>query len=251
MKYSAVFIDVDGTLVPPNSPQLPSERTREAIQKAMARGVYVGLATARPLQQCTHIIEYLGLKGPSVFSGGAEIFDTETNRALRELTLTPPQLEAVLDEIKHLHRSSYWIQDNGTDCVPDSSYIPNKPYVVVAPDVPLTVAASILDEWHLIEGVVALRASGSNSNVVNIHVAHADATKQRGVEYVTSLLSLSETEVIGIGDGYNDVLLMNACGLKAAMADSVEDLLDVATYVTGSVEDDGVAEVIEKFILTE
>ena len=40
-----------------------------------------------------------------------------------------------------------------------------------------------------------------------------------------------------------------ACGLKIAMGDSVEDLKVIADYVAPTVEEDGLADVIEKFIL--
>ncbi len=250
MRYKAIFIDVDGTLVSPDSPLLPSERTKEAITKAQARGVYVGLATARPLEQCRHIIDYLGLRGPSVFSGGAEIVDTSTNTTLREHILTRDHLTQFFSITESRH-ASFWVQDNGTDCEYNDSYIPYKPYIAVAQDIPLVEVDSILQECESLEAVIALRSSGSRYDVLTIHVAPCDATKEKGVEYVSKLLSIQKEEIMGIGDGFNDILLMNACGLKVAMEDSVPELLEVATYVTGTVESDGVSDAIEKFILTE
>lgn len=41
-----------------------------------------------------------------------------------------------------------------------------------------------------------------------------------------------------------------ACGLRVAMGNAVDDLKAIADYIAPSVDDDGLAEVIEKFILS-
>lgn len=43
--------------------------------------------------------------------------------------------------------------------------------------------------------------------------------------------------------------LLMACGLRVAMGNAVEDLKAIADYIAPPVENDGVADVIEKFIL--
>ena len=53
--------------------------------------------------------------------------------------------------------------------------------------------------------------------------------------------------MVGVGDSYNDFPLLMACGLKAAMGNSVKEILDIADYVAPSVDDDGLANVIEKY----
>ena len=62
-------------------------------------------------------------------------------------------------------------------------------------------------------------------------------------------LGINTHEIIGVGDGYNDFPLLMACGLKVAMGNAVEDLKAIADYIAPSVEEDGVADVIDKFIL--
>lgn len=42
-----------------------------------------------------------------------------------------------------------------------------------------------------------------------------------------------------------------ACGLKVAMGNATEDLKAIADYIAPSVDDDGVVDVIAKFILSE
>jgi hydroxymethylpyrimidine pyrophosphatase-like HAD family hydrolase len=55
--------------------------------------------------------------------------------------------------------------------------------------------------------------------------------------------------MIGVGDGHNDLPLFEACGFRVAMGNADEELKKLADYIAPSVEDDGIVDVIEKFIL--
>ena len=63
------------------------------------------------------------------------------------------------------------------------------------------------------------------------------------------MLNIKTDEIIGIGDGYNDFPLLMACGLKVAMGNAVEELKAIADYIAPSVEEDGVVDVINKFVV--
>lgn len=83
-----------------------------------------------------------------------------------------------------------------------------------------------------------------------IYITSGDATKQHAVVTLSETLGIPTEEMIGIGDHYNDFPLLMACGLKVAMGNAVDELKAIADYVVPTVEEDGVADVIEKFILS-
>ena len=56
-------------------------------------------------------------------------------------------------------------------------------------------------------------------------------------------------DVIAIGDSYNDLSMIKSAGLGVAMANSVDEVLKSADYITLDNEHDGVAKVIDEFIL--
>ena len=56
-------------------------------------------------------------------------------------------------------------------------------------------------------------------------------------------------DVIACGDGYNDVSMIRFAGLGVAMANAYDAVKAEADYITRSNDEDGVAHVIEKFIL--
>ena len=64
-----------------------------------------------------------------------------------------------------------------------------------------------------------------------------------------TFVRIEQYEIIGVGDGYNDFPLLMACGLKVAMGNATEDLKEIADYIAPTVDEDGVADVIEKFVL--
>lgn len=55
--------------------------------------------------------------------------------------------------------------------------------------------------------------------------------------------------MIACGDGYNDLSMIVYAGLGVAMQNAAEEVKQKANYVTLSNEEDGVAHVINKFIL--
>ena len=68
--------------------------------------------------------------------------------------------------------------------------------------------------------------------------------KRLGVE-----LGISDDEIMAVGDGGNDVCFAGSIPFTVAMGNSSESMLEAASYVTGDNAHDGVAEVIEKFVL--
>lgn len=64
------------------------------------------------------------------------------------------------------------------------------------------------------------------------------------------MIDIKKDEIIGVGDGYNDLALFEAVGLKVAMGNGVEELKAKADYITKHVDKDGLADVIEKFVLS-
>jgi hydroxymethylpyrimidine pyrophosphatase-like HAD family hydrolase len=83
-----------------------------------------------------------------------------------------------------------------------------------------------------------------------VNILSPGISKGEAVEYLTQHLSLSRAQVMGVGDGPNDDPLLRAVGFPVAMGNSIDALKQIATYVAPDVEDDGLAQVIEQFILS-
>ena len=72
--------------------------------------------------------------------------------------------------------------------------------------------------------------------------------KSQSIDKLIKTIGVKQEEVIAVGDGYNDMGMIQYAGLGVAMANAEEEVKTAANYVTLSNEEDGVAEVVEKFI---
>lgn len=93
---------------------------------------------------------------------------------------------------------------------------------------------------------IDISSSGKN----NIEILDKEATKGHSLKNLTSILNISSKEVIAVGDNYNDLTMIQYAGLGVAMENSEMEIKKNADWITKSNEDDGVANLIYKKIIT-
>lgn len=82
-----------------------------------------------------------------------------------------------------------------------------------------------------------------------IEFVNKGITKSNALNFICDKCNINNTEVIAIGDGDNDLQMINFASLGIAMGNATAYLKKQAGYVTLSNNNDGVAKVIEEFIL--
>lgn len=107
----------------------------------------------------------------------------------------------------------------------------------------------IINECKDITSITYHKIASWKQGKMDIEFSHINASKLHGIRYVANLLGISTHEIIGVGDSYNDFPLLMACGLKIAMGNAVPELKAIADFIAPTVDEDGVATIIEKFIL--
>ncbi|MCT4605450.1 MAG: Cof-type HAD-IIB family hydrolase [Marinisporobacter sp.] len=83
----------------------------------------------------------------------------------------------------------------------------------------------------------------------NVEILNKNANKRTGVERIARELKIKPEEIICIGDSGNDRHMIEYAGLGVAMGNAFPEIKKIADYVTYTNEENGVAHVIEKFIL--
>jgi len=247
MKYKALMIDVDGTLAKSQEKTLPSARVTQTLHDAKDK-IHIGIATGRPLFLIEDIVSHLELTGPSIVNDGGRVIDLTTRKAYYERLINPEDITLSIDVLTK-HNITFAIHDGEVDVAYTPSYSRGKPRAIytVGTDEKITNAA--FDEIDKSPSLHVSKYISWINGQTGILVAHAEATKQHGVLEVAKVLGIKTSEIIGIGDGYNDFPLLMACGLKVAMGNAVPELKAIADYIAPTVDEDGVADVIEKFIL--
>lgn len=112
-----------------------------------------------------------------------------------------------------------------------------------------SLAEDIQKELSPRSDIISHKIVAWKQGAISLSITHVGATKQHAIFEAAKILGIETHEIIGVGDGYNDFPLLMACGLKVAMGNAVPELKAIADYIAPSVEEDGVADVIKKFIL--
>ena len=199
-----------------------------------------------------HLVTHLNLSTPIITDNGALIVDSKTNNILWEVMLERTEALQILDlaTIKQNHRA-YISTDMGifeyAKEIPGSAKIRKITIHNISMDQANQLTKEIEQIFKNLSIVKAV--SGEDGHLVDLYFSHAQATKQHAVIKFAKLVGITPSEIIGIGDGYNDFSLLMACGLKVAMGNAVEEVKAIADYIAPSVDDDGIADVIEKFII--
>ncbi len=81
-----------------------------------------------------------------------------------------------------------------------------------------------------------------------LELASPDVTKAAGLDFLSERLGFTREGTIGFGDGENDVELLEWAGYGVAVANAHERVKEVADFVCPSVDDEGVAQVLEAFL---
>lgn len=247
MKYKALFLDLDGTTVPNASDSIPSQRITEAIAKAK-NYLHVCIVTGRPLSHTQYILEHLELSGPCILDQGAQIYDPVKKEIIRELYLDPQLIPTIHNILQSIGEPVY-IFDGEKGVLYDKARLPSSVMSMYVENTTLEKADHVIKKLGTLPRVAAHKMASWKGSGVSLDVTHASATKLHAIAEVARLLGVNTHEMIGVGDSYNDYPLLMACGVKVAMGNAVPELKAIADFIAPSVDEDGVATVIEKFIL--
>lgn len=243
------MLDVDGTIVSIKEGALPSDKVVKAIEKAKQH-VHISLITARPLFYMNKLFDYLNLSGPSVINGGSQIIDAKTRKILWEQSIAKDDLNTIVETIDDSYETVIIDSRNNSHPVSEFRDI-GKPVKVVIVALSLEQADKMINKLSKISKIATYKSSSFTKNRFDLIISHASATKQHAIFEIKKLLNIDTQELIGVGDTYNDFPLLMACGLKVAMGNAVGDLKEIADYIAPDINEDGVADVIEKFILNK
>jgi len=245
-QFKLLITDLDGTAIPMHPDGLPSAAVIEAIKKAQTK-IQVSVATGRPLSMCNHILKLLDIKGLAVVHGGTQIIDTQS---LERVWYQPLNLHSMA-EIEKACEPYPFISEGDT---PDAkltyeTILTGNQDMMVLLFLEQADAQKYLARLKKIKEINPILSHSWTKGKFEIHISHIGASKRHAVEVLLGMLNIEKHEVLAIGDGGNDLPLFEAAGFKVAMGNATDDLKAEADLIAETVENDGLAKVIEKFIL--
>ena len=254
----ALFFDVDGTLVSFNTHTIPTS-TVDALKEAKKRGVKLFIATGRPIQLLNNIPEVEHLMDGYILATGA--LCTYEGKVVREDLIPKAEVEALIDfckqrslpavvvgreDIQLVNRNeqfedifrnllnvSYNKFDVPMDEVINQGVLQITPFITEAEEdiIKPQLKSCATARWH----------------PAFCDINNSSADKANGIRAIAQQLDIDISETMAFGDGGNDISMLKAAGTSVAMGNALDKVKASATYVTTSVDEDGIANALRHF----
>jgi Cof subfamily protein (haloacid dehalogenase superfamily) len=258
--------DVDGTLVTKEKALTP--RAIAAVHSLHAADIHFAVTSGRPPRGMQMLVEPLALSTPlCAFNGGLIVepdMEVVAERVVPDDLVSPTiaLLESFELSIWVYQGADWFVRDReGPHVARESSTVQFAPTLVASFDGITTGVAKIVgvsDDYDVVaEAAEATRqtfghhVAASRSQDYYLDVTHPDANKGGVVKYLSARYGIPQDEIATIGDMPNDVLMFAQSGLSIAMGQSGREVHRAARHVTTSNDDEGFANAVDRFILSE
>lgn len=261
--YRLLALDMDGTLL--NSKGELSPGNRLAIKEALAAGVQVTISTGRSLQGALWCAGELGLTCPLiVYNGG--MLAKATGEILYSKEMLPADALLAMEEgVKHgvtlciwskgklygyplNERTADYVRFSGVEPLPVES-LEELARQGVTKVLWYGTKEEIPGFWEEMKQKPFANTHLCPSQPMFLEFFHGEVSKAAALERLGALLNIQREEMIAMGDGANDLELIAYAGLGVAMGNATDAVKKKADAVTLTNDKDGVAEVIEKYLL--
>lgn len=256
-----VVTDIDGTLYShTKNCVIPS--AIDAIKKLQAKGIKVILCSGRNkyLIGKTGILDIVKPDGLITMNGSSVIID---NKVIYKYPIPEETVDALIKFSKRLKFGLTLIElDEGHINYIDDRVISAHekfntrfPQPRSYPDhYDRTVYQAIcfcdsLDESLFLPHIVGAKSARWDEYAVDI--MPTDSDKAKGLLALLEYLKLKPENVVALGDGNNDMEVIQFAGIGVAMGNAVQPLKDEADIITDNIDDDGWANAFKKLGLID
>jgi len=253
-----VFVDIDGTLFDHASNSFPASAVA-ALSQAKSNGVRVVLASGRsyPLMQqigATDLVEFDAF----ITVNGGLVYDPQFN-VIHQSPIDPDMLNEMIQVARERQWSLHVVQQNRKFFItPPNQYCLDsceRLHIEITPEelqpyeIGLAYAAMVFAPPTEIEYLMTrfpdLYYHPFAEGSTDIH--HQLTNKGNAALAVCRHFGISPDEALALGDGMNDIELIQAVKYGIAMGNGYDDLKEVALDVTTAIHDDGVYNALKKY----
>ena len=268
MSIKLVAIDIDGTLL--NSKKEITPSVFEAIQDAKAAGVKIVITTGRPIAGVSKLLKELHLMDPGdyviTFNGGL-VQETATGKELIKDLLDYEDyldIESLANKLQiHSHvitKDGIYTsnRDIGRYTIHESQLV-NMPLYYRTPEEVREkefVKAMYIDEPDILDAAIAKipkefkdRFTMVKSAPFYLEILGKTTNKGAAVLHLAERLGIQQEETMAIGDEENDRSMLEVVGHAVVMKNGNPALKKIATHITKSNDESGVAYAIRKWVL--
>lgn len=262
MNRKMLFFDIDGTLLPEGSDTIP-DSTKEALALVQENGHLIFINTGRTAFNVDENIKTLNFDG---FVCGCGTHITYHNEVLFTSTIPHEQCVHLVDLMRRCNIPGFYEETEhiyfDTDSASPSHEILDEVRKVFGAkgfDLP----ADIHDPTFTFDKILAYIKPDSDVATFRAysddfleyidrggHVAEItqkDCSKATGIRFLCDYLNIPLKDCFAIGDSNNDLSMLEYVPNSIAMGNSSADVLKCCSYVTDSVDADGVYNALKHF----
>lgn len=267
MAYELLVMDLDGTLT--NSEKKITPRTKDALLRIQREGIHIALASGRPTPGVMPVAEELKLEefGGYILSyNGANVMKMDTKEVIYqdivpEEFIEPLYQAALAEQVGIIsYSNSEIIAGTKTD-----KYMKKESAIIHLPihevdnfpayiDFPVNKCLMTAEGSYMETVLPRMQEKFPELNIFRsepyfLEIMPKNIDKAFSLSRLLEYMGITRKRMICCGDGYNDLSMIRYAGLGVAMANAQPEVKKEADYITASNDEDGIAQVIEKFIL--
>ncbi|MBQ9200508.1 MAG: HAD family phosphatase [Lachnospiraceae bacterium] len=269
MDKKILILDIDGTLV--NSKKEITKKTHDALMDIQDMGHIVVLASGRPYPGMKQYVNALSMDkkgGYAIAFNGGMIIDCKTGLPVVEKCIPNNYVRPLYDYALDNGLGMVTYKDDmvitGTDI---DNYMQYEARLNFMPLKKVRDFVSFVDydmvkclmtaepnikaprcEMEL-KKMFSPKLNVFRSEPYFIEITTNGVDKSTTIAKLLELVDIPRENSICCGDGFNDTTMVKYAGIGVAMGNAQQIVKDNADYITASCDEDGLVEVIEKFIL--
>ncbi len=265
MNYKMIVLDIDDTLL--TTEHIISPKTKAKLIEVQKEGVQVVLSSGRPYVGMLPLAKELEIDkygGYVISFNGANIVDIESNSIIYENNLNVEQIHRLFDLSKevgvgiHTYSSTHIVAEQEYKYTKFESELVGMPIEITDNfkeriNKPV-VKAIMVEEPSVLKSI----ESKVFPHVKDLFVTYSKpffleflnnaSNKGLALKYLCEKLGVKQSEVIAFGDSHNDLAMIEYAGMGVAMGNSVNEVKEMANFITKTNNEDGIVFALEKFL---
>ena len=263
LKIKIVFFDIDGTLT--NSNKVISENTINTLNKLIERNIFIVLCSGRANSYIKQYLKQINKSKYSISNNGALIYDNDLNKIIISHTLYSKDLE-YLWNYSNDTKSGFII--NTVNNKYSNNFVKNKEDKIIIDKlsdvkedkVQLVISngdINVMKELELyINNKTNLKVINKSLDYLNeikdgyyfFDVVNKNVSKGNAINDLLKVLNINKKNSLCFGDSVNDIDMFKSVGISVAMGNAIEDLKNIADYITDTNDDDGISNFFDKYL---
>ncbi len=265
MKYKALFLDIDDTLICKTT--TISKGNLDAIRRAQEAGIFVTIATGRGYMGASVIWKQLNLQGPVIVFGGACIMDTRTDSPIFLAGVDTALIREAFAYAKEWGLTAQLYQGDAVICEAENEF--TRGYTANQ-KLPCVIDPKLTEkDWFDVPKVLVYTEPGdtetemiqrfaerfsdrlevATSRPGYIELNKLGSNKGTAILKAAELLGIRPEETVAVGDNTLDLQMIQMAGLGVCVENGQQVVKDVADIIAPACNKDGVAWVIDHIML--